>query len=442
MYQIYCFSWLIFVFLVTDIYRYLPIFTYLCTHSDTTCDTTFDIFLVIPKFKMMILSYPTSRFVFDRKNRSSDKRKGLVQLEIKHDRKRKWISTGVKLYKDQWNDKNYVVNCLDSDKLNERLMLCKDKIETYFNSLMEQETVFSWEDFDIFLKRMDTSSTETFIDYIARRIEERNDIKLSTKINHRKLLTSLDEFGKILYFSDLTKGNVADYYNFLLGKEVSVQGITQKLRQTTVSSYMKFLKVYINDAIQHEKIDKNPCDGLKIKRGSAEEGRWLSIEELSKIENIESIPPSLKVIRDLFLIQCYTGMAYTDLMDFSPEKLTVVDGVTVLSGKRKKSGETYVTVIYPALEKLLDKYNYQIPKRTNQSYNRALKILSMACDIDKPLATHWARRTCGMLMLNKGYSIEVVAKVLGHSDIKTTQHCYAKILDRTVIDSFKKIENV
>ena len=73
-------------------YRYLPIFTYLCTHSDTTCDTTFDIFLVIPKFKMMILSYPTSRFVFDRKNRSSDKRKGLVQLEIKHDRKRKWIS--------------------------------------------------------------------------------------------------------------------------------------------------------------------------------------------------------------------------------------------------------------------------------------------------------------------------------------------------------------
>ena len=135
-------------------------------------------------------------------------------------------------------------------------------------------------------------------------------------------------------------------------------------------------------------------------------------------------------------------MAYTDLMDFSPEKLTVVDGVTVLSGKRKKSGETYVTVIYPALEKLLDKYNYQIPKRTNQSYNRALKILSMACDIDKPLATHWARRTCGMLMLNKGYSIEVVAKVLGHSDIKTTQQCYAKILDRTVIDSFKKIENV
>ena len=48
-------------------------------------------------------------------------------------------------------------------------MLCKDKIESYFNSLMEQETVFSWEDFDIFLKRMDTSSTETFIDYIARR---------------------------------------------------------------------------------------------------------------------------------------------------------------------------------------------------------------------------------------------------------------------------------
>ena len=391
----------------------------------------------------MILSYPISRFVFDRKKISSEKRKGLIQIEVRYEKKRKWISTGIKVFKDQWHDKRYIVNSLDSDELNERLFLCKEKIDSYFNSLMEKGITFSWDDFDIFLKRMDTStSSETFIDYVARRIEERNDIKPSTKANHRKLLTSLDEFGKILYFSDLTKSNVADYYNFLLGKEVIIQGKVQKLKLTTTSSYMKFLKVYINDAIQHDKLDKNPCNGLKVKRGSAENGRWLSLEELSRIENIENIPSSLKIIRDLFLIQCYTGMAYTDLMDFSPEKLTEVDGVTVLFGKRKKSGESYVTVIYPTLKNLLDKYNYNIPKRTNQSYNRALKILSMACNIDKPLATHWARRTCGMLMLNKGYSIEVVAKVLGHSDIKTTQQCYAKILDRTVIDSFKKIENV
>lgn len=391
----------------------------------------------------MILSYPISRFVFDRKKISSEKRKGLIQIEVRYEKKRKWISTGIKVFKDQWHDKRYIVNSLDSDELNERLFLCKEKIDSYFNSLMEKGITFSWDDFDTFLKRMDTStSSETFIDYVARRIEERNDIKPSTKANHRKLLTSLDEFGKILYFSDLTKSNVADYYNFLLGKEVIIQGKVQKLKLTTTSSYMKFLKVYINDAIQHDKLDKNPCNGLKVKRGSAENGRWLSLEELSRIENIENIPSSLKIIRDLFLIQCYTGMAYTDLMDFTPEKLTEIDGVTVLSGKRKKSGESYVTVIYPTLKNLLDKYNYNIPKRTNQSYNRALKILSMACNIDKPLATHWARRTCGMLMLNKGYSIEVVAKVLGHSDIKTTQQCYAKILDRTVIDSFKKIENV
>lgn len=305
----------------------------------------------------MILSYPISRFVFDRKKISSEKRKGLIQIEVRYEKKRKWISTGIKVFKDQWHDKRYIVNSLDSDELNERLFLCKEKIDSYFNSLMEKGISFSWDDFDIFLKRMDTStSSETFIDYVARRIEERNDIKPSTKANHRKLLTSLDEFGKILYFSDLTKSNVADYYNFLLGKEVIIQGKVQKLKLTTTSSYMKFLKVYINDAIQHDKLDKNPCNGLKVKRGSAENGRWLSLEELSRIENIENIPSSLKIIRDLFLIQCYTGMAYTDLMDFSPEKLTEIDGVTVLSGKRKKSGESYVTVIYPTLKNLLDKY--------------------------------------------------------------------------------------
>ncbi|WP_424036509.1 phage integrase SAM-like domain-containing protein [Prevotella histicola] len=391
----------------------------------------------------MEILYPATRFVFDRKHVASNNKKGLIQLEVRLGKKRKWISTGVKVYKDQWNDKQYVINSFNSEILNSRLHLYKGNIDEWINYLISNNIGFSWEALDIYVKRMNTSpDQETFVDFVARRIEERNDIKPSTKANHRKLLGSLDEFGRIIYFNDLTKANVSDYYNFLLGRETLIQGKMQKMKQTTVSSYMKFLKIYIHDAQQHDKLDKDPTEGLKIKRGEAEGERWLSVEEVSKLEKAENLPHYLSVIRDLFLIQCYTGLAYADLMDFSPEKISEVDGVTVLTGKRRKSGEEYITVILPPLEQLLVKYNYQIPKRTNQVYNRSLKILSMACNIDKPLATHWARRTCGMLMLNKGYPIEVVAKVLGHTDIRTTQRCYAKILDKTVIDTYRRIESI
>ena len=183
----------------------------------------------------MEILYPATRFVFDRKHVASNNKKGLIQLEVRLGKKRKWISTGVKVYKDQWNDKQYVINSFNSEILNSRLHLYKGNIDEWINYLISNNIGFSWEALDIYVKRMNTSpDQETFVDFVARRIEERNDIKPSTKANHRKLLGSLDEFGRIIYFSDLTKANVSDYYNFLLGRETLIQGKMQKMKQTTV----------------------------------------------------------------------------------------------------------------------------------------------------------------------------------------------------------------
>ena len=66
----------------------------------------------------MEILYPATRFVFDRKHVASNNKKGLIQLEVRLGKKRKWISTGVKVYKDQWNDKQYVINSFNSEILN------------------------------------------------------------------------------------------------------------------------------------------------------------------------------------------------------------------------------------------------------------------------------------------------------------------------------------
>lgn len=389
--------------------------------------------------------YPTTRLVFDRKHVATKEKKGLVQLEVLYLRRRKWISTGIKVYADQWSDRNYVVRAMDSIALNDRLVNFKSKVDDWINELISEDRIFTWDALEEMLSSVsiNTKQKETFLQYVERRIDERNDITESTKKNHRKLIASLEKFGRIVSFSDLTRANIADYYNYLQGIVITKpDGSTHTMMQQTVYSYMKFLKVYINDAIKHDIMRDSPMLGLKIKRGESEQGKWLSVEELQRIEVYKPTSMSMQQVKDLFLVQCYSGLAYADLMNLSTSKIEDVDGVMTLSGERVKTHEPYFTAVLPALKVILEKYNYKLPKLTQQPYNLRLKILADAVGIDKPLASHWGRRTCGMLMLNKGYPIEIVAKVLGHSDVRTTQKAYAHILNKTVVEAFKKIEKL
>ena len=240
------------------------------------------------------------RFVWDRKNVATTKeKKALVQLELVFGRKKKYISTGIHLYKGEWDNVMWVKNRFDQEELNERLRNHYKRVYKACNEVCKKGE-FTFEKLERELKR--TSGSETFIEYVDRRIKERNDIKASTKKNHRKLVTMLHGYEKIVDFSDLTRGNINDFYNYLLGLNI---------RQLTVSSYVKNLKVYIHDAMAHDMIRTDPCAGMKFKRGESEEGRWLSVDELKKIEDLEDLG-FLQTARDLFLLQCYMGVAYAD----------------------------------------------------------------------------------------------------------------------------------
>ena len=65
-----------------------------------------------------------------------------------------------------------------------------------------------------------TNKSESFVDFVERRIEERGDITESTKASHRHLRSSLREFDRIIYFSDLTKANITLYDDWLHAKAI------------------------------------------------------------------------------------------------------------------------------------------------------------------------------------------------------------------------------
>lgn len=374
------------------------------------------------------MNYPTTRIVFDRKHVSSNTKEGLVQLEVLFKGVRRYFSTGVKVTKNRWSRSGKVTGCMDMIVMNRRIDEMKRMVDKYIVGLMENEEPFDFDRFKAWMVASDEQGIG-FVEWVEKRIAERNDIRKSTKRNHMKLVALLRKIGNIRTFADVTKKNVLKMDTYLHSTGI---------RQTTIASYHKFMKTYVHDAMSSGLIERDPYIGVKIDIGKSVWGRFLTVDEVEAIENAEMPTESLKRVKDLFLFQCYTGLAYADLMRFDMSKAVKGEKYYLVTDDRKKTGEGYTVVLMEKAMDILKKYDYKLPKMTCEQYNMRLKIMADACGIEKPIASHFGRRTCGMLLLNYGFPIEIVSKVLGHSNIKTTQQAYAKILDRTVENEFIK----
>lgn len=376
------------------------------------------------------MRYPTLRFVFDRKKTATKKHKASVQIEVLSERKRKYIGTGVKLYSDQWDERKKVINSMQMLELNRSLDEQIRIIQDWVNELIRKREPFDFEKLEKFIKF--SNKSENFIEFIERRIEERQDITESTKKTHRTFSESLRLFERITYFSDLTKENITIYDDWLHEKGYS---------QPTVHNYHKRMKRYINEAIKFELIDKDPYSGLHFERGKHQIRKYLTEDELKKIIEAEIPSKTVRQVRDLFVFQAYTGISYADLAKFDFKKdIAKKNGKMVIHDVRQKTEETYfIVLLSPALE-VLERYKFILPVISNQQYNLRLKIVADYAKIDKNLTVHMARHTFATMCLNNGVKIENVSKMLGHSNIKTTQE-YAKVLNSEVEKSFDLLES-
>lgn len=383
---------------------------------------------MIPKNKS-IMEYPTLRFVFDRKKVATKEKKGLVQIEVCSERKRKWIGTGVKVYADQWDDKRKVTARPDSLDLNMKLDLMMSNILEYVNSLIRRKVPFDFESLDVFLKN--SSESDSFIDFIVRRTDERKDRAEGTIKHYRTLVKVLEDFGRINYFHDLTRSNITMFDDYLRSKGI---------KDTTVYGYHKNMKAYINEAIRFGIISENPYVGLKINRGKSDKRKYLTYEEMRRMERCRITDPSVNRVRDLFLFQCYTGLAYSDLYKFDfASDVERRGNKFIIADRRVKTNEDYFIVLLSPAMDILRRYDFDLPVISNQKYNAYLKVAASFAKIDKSLTTHCARHTFAVFALNNGVPIEVVSKMLGHTNIKTTQ-IYAKVLNTEVERGFDVLE--
>lgn len=375
------------------------------------------------------MKYPVLRFVFDRKHTASKTTKGTVQIEILFERKRKWLSTGVRLYSDQWSEKTKVKNTVQSLDLNERLDTQMQNINEFINGLVKNKEPFSFDKLEHFLKYSQTK--ESFIDFIKRRVSERTDLRQGTLNTHASLITSLEEFGRIVYFTDVTTANIMHYDNFLHGKYN---------KQTTIHGYHKRLKRYINEAVKYDLLKDNPYNKLKFERGKSEGIKYLTLEQIKQIQDLKTASESIERVRDLFVFQCFTGLSYADLFNFDFSGVIKKGNKFFIRDVRVKTEEEYfLMLLKPAME-ILQKYDFKLPVISNYQYNLRLKVVQELARIKQNLHSHMARHSFAVMALNMGVSIENLAKMMGHTDIKTTQ-IYAKVLNKSVQEEFEKMDS-
>lgn len=386
--------------------------------------------------------------VWDHRGRVKRGELGPLEIRITINRKPYYVNTGVRVYKNEWKF-GTVVDRPDSAELNERLNIISRKVEKEINLCLEKNITVDVA--AIRRKVLDVSENNgsDFLDWIDERIKIISPtLKPGTIRHYNTLRRRLHDYGKMRRWQDVTVDGILLWDSWLhqlkkpLSENQKKAGMEpEPLSDGGVYNYHKNLKKLLYIAKRVKAISDNPYADLKgeFPRGDKENVEYLTEDEMSAIINLELQRGShLDIVRDMFVIQMFTGMAYADLQKFDISEYKEVDGKWIRAEERVKSGVAFIGHLLPPVVEVLKKYDMQTPKMTNEVYNRALKKIQAKAGITTRLHTHLARHTFGTYMLTNDVKLENLQRMMGHKDIKMTQR-YAKTLAKNVHNEFDMI---
>lgn len=216
--------------------------------------------------------------------------------------------------------------------------------------------------------------------------------------------------------------------------------------QNYLNKILAHVRQCLGWAVKQDYADKNPLQSHRYTPAKKKPIIYLSPEELGRLEQRSFSIERLQKCLDAFLLQCYTSLSFAEMKRLNTdgaEKYIYTDahGAHWLRIYRKKVANALQPIpISQKAMNLLQKYNYRLPVLTNQKYNAYLKEIGDLTQIEEyKMKTHTGRRTCGMYLLNElKLSIETVSKILGHSNIQTTQRHYAEVIDSRIAQELRQ----
>ena len=286
-------------------------------------------------------------------------------------------STKTSIEPRNWNNKTCRVKQQSSHslELNKQINKIEDSIMNIYHRMKTNDRVINnkilKEQLDISLNRQDK---EDFFSYMKRYIEQKNELRETTKKDYLQTYETLKEFERsssyLVSFDTIT----LDFYNRF--KKFMISDLNHSLntfgkRIKTIKSIMNYAtEIGVNKNLEYQKASFKVLSVI-TKRV------YLTIEEINKIKEL-NLSVSLAKARDSFVLMCYLGLRFSDYLKINQNSISN----DYLDITMHKTSESVSIPIHPYALEIIKRYNYILPKISNSKLNKMIKKVCKYAEID------------------------------------------------------------
>jgi len=374
-----------------------------------------------------------------------NEKKGVLYLQLIHNRKVKLLRTRYQLYPQEWNNQKESISYKNADferlsslqSIQTGLKAELDQLEKLIHLLEKQSNYSVKELVDLYADNSFNGYLFTFIDSLVKSLKDNNRRKTASIYNTVKLSFSRFHSGQDILIDDIDNFLIMEYETYLKNTGI---------RKNSTSCYIRALRSIYNQAVKRRlTIQKNPFKGAYMGIDKTVK-RAVSEKLIIILKNMDlSRYQTLAITRDLFMFSFYMrGMSFVDMANL--RKSNIKNGYIIYA--RSKTRQILTIKIEACMQEIITQYqmqaidDYLLPIYTLQNrnhisqlgtYNKRLKRISNMLKLDKPLSSYVTRHSWATVAHQKGISIEVISESMGHES-ETTTRIYLASLGQSVVD--------
>lgn len=383
-----------------------------------------------------------------RESKQNKKGESPIEVSISINGERIYFSSGKSVNTNEWNKTKQIVKgkTNEAQLINSYLIQIRNKIYEKEMELLKNGFIITAPLLrDAYLGKVESLNEKTLLKVFEEHNQDQQKMvgkgvsKATYWISEYTVRLIQEFIGKKykredLFLRELNLNFIQSFHTFLR---------TDKgMAQNSSTKHLKLLKKILNLAIVNSHININPFATYKVEREPVEID-FLDEEELRKIINFDTPIPRFERAKDMFLFGCFTGLSYIDIKTLTPEHFEK-DGTgrIWIKKRRVKTGVLSRIPLLPIAKLILDKYKggeRLLPIQDPADINKYLKDIAILCNIKKRITFHTSRHTfASTVTLANNISLEVVSKMLGHTNTRMTTH-YAKLIDRCIGEQMDKL---
>ncbi len=337
-------------------------------------------------------------------------------------------SSGVYISPQYWNKefkrvKNGVAGSVEANqKINE--------FETKLTQLKENNSSISEIDKAMTIESQSSKPILTLLDVIEEYISRQSKlIDLPDGISYETYKTYTYKQKNVKnYLAEIKKLDLPiANFGYSEAEKFKLYCFANKFGSAYINRHIKFLRTIMRFAHYEHKVEQSNFMLMKLKEPAAKPITYLTELELEKIQKHVFLSSLLQKAADLFLLQCFTGMAYCDVITLSDNNIEKHGKSEFIAYNRRKTSVKGLLPLLPQVKIILKRYDGKAPVLCNQLFNRVLKEIAAVCEIHKHITTHIGRKTFACMLVSKGASMEATTKMLAKTNIQETSKIYAEV---------------